>query len=101
MTATHKAEAVLHDCVFTAEFTYVPGAPPSPRTLEDPGGDPGWGSEIEVIRLVDGYGNEIEMDDEENQAVVDWLLETWEPPTGPDPDDERDRRRDEELVSRA
>lgn len=110
MTATYTEDVPLSlleddgEGMIRVTFDYVPGAGPSERTIADPYGDPGWPAEMEIL------GGQHVMDDgslvvtfltmEECDKIVDYLMENWEPPTGPDPDDERDRRRDEELTDR-
>lgn len=113
MTATFIEDVPLSvidggDDMMRVTFTYRPGADPSPRTMAEPnGGDDGYPPEIEVLeamrleRRADGKTRPVSVlafNDAEHDKIADWLLETWEPPTGPDPDDERDRRRDEEMT---
>lgn len=94
---THKAEVVLYNYVWIAEFTYSPGRDACGPAY-DHGGLPAEPPEIEVLKLFDGYGVEADMSDEEHEEITNYLFENWEPPTGPDPDDERDRRRDDALT---
>lgn len=95
----HTAEAILHDCVIKAEFDYSPGMAECGPAY-DHGGLPAEPPEIEVLRAFDAFGDEIELSEQSRADIADWLLETWEPPSGPDPDDLRDQRIDDELVSR-
>lgn len=80
-------------------FSYRPGEPPSGWSPED--FDPGSGPELEVIaaHYVGAAAIPVGLGAEEDQRVVDYLLENWEPPEdGPDPDDLRDQERDRRLM---
>jgi hypothetical protein len=93
------------DGMLRVTFSFTPGGAPSPRTIAEPmGGDDGWPPEIEVTsaRYLREDGTVIPavvgLGEHEEERVIEWLFDHWEPPTGPDPDDERDRRRDERLT---
>lgn len=102
MKQTHKAEVpedLLYpdpenespDRMTTVEFEYVPGTGPTGLSGPPENYDPGSDDEFYVV-----CPPELSADAEER--VVEWLAEHWErPDDGPDPDWERDMRRDEAL----
>ena len=108
MTATFTEDVPLWlidghpDLMLRVTFTYSPGRCACGPAY-DHGGLPAEPPEIEVMeaRILLGGGDASQprvLTHAEDANVVDYLLENWEPPTGPDPDDERDRRRDDALT---
>lgn len=109
MAETHKADIPLSildgsDGMFRVEFTYRPGADPSPRTMANPMGvDDGYPPEIEIIgaHYLNDAGEPLAplgLAEHGEERAIEWLMENWEPPAGPDPDDLRDQRIDQRLT---
>lgn len=88
-------------------FSYSPGCP---AVWYLSNGDPGYPAEDPEITITearyigaDGKPQQIAvvgLAPHEEERVVEWLLDHWEPPTGPDPDDARDQHRDDEMTGR-
>lgn len=108
MTATFTEKVPLsclddeEDRVASVTFTYLPGKDACGPAY-DHGGLPAEPPEIEVteVSYLDHAGEPtpLFLTEREEGRVVEWLFDNWEPPTGPDPDDERNRRRDEEMTN--
>jgi hypothetical protein len=88
-------------------YRYQPGAAPTMYARNGDPGDPGWPAEVEFIsaELLDGDGL-APTQEQVNHWAEDWLdgdgyehaCEHGEDMRYPDPDDERDRRRDDALT---
>lgn len=111
MTARYTADVPLSvldggEGMMRVTFDYRPGKDACGPS-HDHGGLPAEPPEIEITesRYLNDDGEPIMcaalgLAEHEEERAIEWLLENWEPPTGPDPDDERDRRRDEALTER-
>jgi hypothetical protein len=94
---THTTTLNRHDATeteVTIHYTATPGTPERGPTYAC-GGTPAEPAEVEIVRVtVDGV--EIEPTDAEIEAWTTWVWENHEDDS-PDPDDERDWRRDERM----
>ena len=80
---------------YEATYTITPGTPESGRFGPPERYDPGSPPEVELVDVTrDGVA--CEPDDDEVEHLTRHILDTHQWDTGPDPDDERDRRFDDE-----
>jgi hypothetical protein len=103
MATTHTEDVPLSildgsDGMMRVTFTFSPGRA-AVGPAYDHGGLPAEPPEIEIVetRYMDGT---LGLAEQEEVRVIEWLLENFEEPTGPDADEWRDRRRDEALTER-
>ena len=91
-TFTHNRQEA--ETAVTVHYTYRPGYPERGPTY-DCGGTPAEPPEVEIIRVTAG-GVEIEPTEAELEAWTTYAMEGHEEDE-PDPDDERDWRRDDRM----
>jgi hypothetical protein len=86
------------DSMVLVRFRFYPGAPERGPSY-DHGGLPAEGPEFSVESAFHVWRNgtaiPLGVSGEDCEKLEEWLAENWEPPSGPDPDEWRDRRRDE------
>jgi hypothetical protein len=101
MAQTFKQDVPIEigrgEVIAVVTYTYTPG---TPEVLYQRNGDPGWPAEAAEVEITDMKVAGETVPEWFAKAAHDyahgWLHENHEDP-GPEPDDERDRRRDDAL----